>query len=442
MHIMLSKKLSPQEITGFTSQYSLQDLNLEHIIQTGIVDSLLHLGWQVEINNAEWLALSKKIDGIDDFKNPTAHYAITAKDNAFAAISRKTKYGINLFKNKYPFAVNDSVVTFFLRNNTGAKNVMLAGSFNNWSPTAQRMQLTDSGWIAYIKLSPGKYWYKFIIDNNWQTDKDNKLTENDGMGNDNSVYYKTNYVFHSSAFSKTRKLYVAGSFNNWNDQELALAKTTNGWQLPIYLQDGTHTYRFIADGNWTADPENNNKYPNEFHEYNSVLRIGKPYIFQLDGFAEAQKITLLGTFNNWMDNELLMQKTNSGWQLPYTLGAGNYEYTFKVNDKWVSGNNNTILVDDKNFANYFSLVIEPNYTFLLNGFNNAKAVYVAGDFNDWSPTTYPMQKTATGWQINIHLDKGKCRYKFVVDGKWILDPHNNLWEENEYGTGNSVLWIQ
>jgi hypothetical protein len=30
----------------------------------------------------------------------------------------------------------------------------------------------------------------------------------------------------------------------------------------------------------------------------------------------------------------------------------------------------------------------------------------------------------------------------VVDQKWIIDPTNELWEENEYGTGNSVLWIE
>jgi hypothetical protein len=29
----------------------------------------------------------------------------------------------------------------------------------------------------------------------------------------------------------------------------------------------------------------------------------------------------------------------------------------------------------------------------------------------------------------------------IVDKEWKLDPGNELWEENEYGTGNSVLWI-
>jgi hypothetical protein len=29
-----------------------------------------------------------------------------------------------------------------------------------------------------------------------------------------------------------------------------------------------------------------------------------------------------------------------------------------------------------------------------------------------------------------------------VDGKWMIDPANDLWEDNEFGTGNSVLWIE
>jgi hypothetical protein len=32
-------------------------------------------------------------------------------------------------------------------------------------------------------------------------------------------------------------------------------------------------------------------------------------------------------------------------------------------------------------------------------------------------------------------------YKFIVDGKWILDPGNKLWEQNAENTGNSILWI-
>ncbi len=443
--IMLDKKISLSSLDSFITNYGLDDMQLEKVIKNNLFDSLVKAGWMLEINNNELIALSKKLDGVGSFKDPSASISITDKlsnqHTSFPAVSSTVKYGINRFKNKKLFAINDSIVTFFLRNHTNAKQVNLAGSFNNWSPTSLKMTATDSGWAADVKLGAGKYWYKFIIDGNWDIDQDNKLVENDGEGNDNSVYYKPNYIFRSHSFKDAGELYVAGSFNNWNEKELPLVKTSTGWSLALYLAEGTHTYRFIADGQWREDPENKDHFPNEFGEYNSVVRLGKEHIFKLDGFINASSIMLVGSFNSWKDGELAMKKTNDGWILPFALGPGNYEYTFKVDGKWVSGENNKTVTTDANKANYFNLIIDPNYIFHLKGFGDAKDVFLAGDFNNWSPNTYRMIRKGDEWIINIHVDKGKRLYKFVVDGKWILDPANNLWEQNEYETGNSVLWI-
>jgi hypothetical protein len=51
-----------------------------------------------------------------------------------------------------------------------------------------------------------------------------------------------------------------------------------------------------------------------------------------------------------------------------------------------------------------------------------------------------MQKQGNEWIIEQHLLPGKHQYKFVVDGKWIVDPANELREPNEFGEENSVLW--
>lgn len=444
MYIMLSKKLTENSIDSFITDYNLDDLDLKKVIRGNSADSLVKAGWKLELNNNEMIALSKKLGGIENFKTPAIDISISDKFDPrynFPAVSSLVKYGINRFKNKNLFAINDSVVTFFLRNHTNAKKVMLAGSFNNWSPTALKMTAVEGGWAADVKLAPGKYWYKFIIDGNWNIDTDNRLVENDGRGNDNSVFYKPNYIFRTHAFANSKEVYVAGSFNNWTDKELPLVNTGNGWTLALYLADGTHTYRYIADGKWSADPENNDRFPNEFGDYNSVIRLGKQHLFKLDGFTGATKVTLLGSFNKWKENELQMKKVSDGWELSYVLGPGNYEYAFKVDGKWVTGNTNIMLTSDANKANYYNLVLQPNYTFRLKGFDTARDVFLAGDFNNWSPNTYRMNRTGNEWTIQLHVDKGKHLYKFVVDGKWILDPGNNLWEQNEHSTGNSVLWI-
>jgi 1,4-alpha-glucan branching enzyme len=226
---------------------------------------------------------------------------------------------------------------------------------------------------------------------------------------------------------------VAGSFNEWRDNDLPMQRTATGWSIDLYLQNGTYTYRFIADGKWFADPANEDKVPNEFNEFNSVVRMGKPYLFTLDGFPDAKKVSVFGSFNDWREDELFMRKTATGWELPYTLGAGNYEYRLKIDNKYTAD-----AVTKGNVA----LIIDPNFTFRLKGFENAKTVTLAGDINSWNPTSFQMKREGDEWIFKAHLGKGKHRYKFIVDGNWILDPANKLWEQNEHDTGNSILWIE
>lgn len=49
-----------------------------------------------------------------------------------------------------------------------AEAVFLAGSFNDWDPTATPMARGDGGdWTASLKLAPGRYEYKFVVDGEW-----------------------------------------------------------------------------------------------------------------------------------------------------------------------------------------------------------------------------------------------------------------------------------
>jgi cyclomaltodextrinase len=54
-------------------------------------------------------------------------------------------------------------------------------------------------------------------------------------------------------------------------------------------------------------------------------------------------------------------------------------------------------------------------------------VYIAGDFNNWSPTETPMRQIDPGhWAITLHLTPGIHYYKFVINGtNWIPDPKSN-----------------
>lgn len=50
-----------------------------------------------------------------------------------------------------------------------AKEVFVAGTFNNWNPRGQRLKRTtrDGHWVATLDLDPGRHEYKFIVDGRW-----------------------------------------------------------------------------------------------------------------------------------------------------------------------------------------------------------------------------------------------------------------------------------
>lgn len=445
MHIAIGKNIPVASLDSFITQYGLQSLALNQFLAKGFEDSLKKQGWKIVINNNEVCIFSKFIEGLDGLNDYAEKIRLMEKkqfpDGEFPAVSNKVVMGYNRFRNKQPFRITeDSLVVFYLRNNLKAGKVMLAGSFNNWVPDNLPMTKTDSGWVAGVKLKPGKYWYKFIVDGNWIVDMDNRLNENDGKGNINSVFYYNNYIFRLAGYTNAKRVFVAGSFNDWQEKELAFSKTATGWELPVYLADGTHTYKFVVDGKWMTDPANRDKYPNEFNDFNSVIRMGKMHLFFLPGFPEARQVILTGSFNKWRDDELYMQKTTGGWELYYSLGPGNYEYRYKVDGEWATDTVGQQNNSGKKETSCF--IIDPNYTFRLKGFTNARSVFLAGDFNYWSPNSLAMKKEGDEWVFTVHLDPGKHLYKFIVDGKWIIDPGNKLWEDNEYNTGNSVLWIE
>lgn len=445
MYIELKKDISEKDLDSFIENFDLKDLSLKYFLKSGNTDSLHKSGWRIVMNSDKLLALSKQLVSSDDLVNVADKIIFASRDHGisamFPSVDNGQVFGYNRFKKKDGFAVKDSVVTFFLPGNLDRQRVLLAGSFTNWQTGAIPMNKVDSGWIANVTLLPGKYWYKFIADGKWMLDDDNQLRENDGEGNTNSVYYKTNYLFRLDDFTDAKKIFLAGSFNNWKPKETAMKRTGNGWVLEAYLANGTHTYKYVVDGDWKTNPGNPDRFPNEFNEYNSVIHLGKPFQFSLKGFENARSVLLTGTFNYWRKDELYMKRSGDCWEFPYALGPGNYEYRFIVDGKEITDPDNPVQVNNNGNMNSY-LVLEPNHTFKLAGYTNAKKVMLAGDFNGFKPDHTFMKKVEGGWEFSLHLNRGKHLYKFIIDGKWALDPANTLWEQNNYGTGDSVIWIE
>ncbi len=353
----------------------------------------------------------------------------------------KVIYGFNSFSKNNVYRYNKGIVQLFLPGNTRAKKVFIAGSFNEWDPQRTAMQRVDSGWIIKIQLKPGKYFYKYILDGRWTTDPNNRFEENDGMGNMNSVLYLPNFQFKLNNYKNAKKVVVAGSFNNWNRNELRMRRTSEGWTLPLYLRDGTYSYKFLVDDQWITDPDNETTRKDMLGNQNSVIAKGDLHVFKLKGFEQAHRVMVAGSFNKWKSDEFPMKRVPDGWELPFRFSPGNYEYKFIVDGRWMTDPANPFTIGEGDVTNSV-LAYKANYTFKLTGHANARTVIVTGSFLDWNPQGYKMIKKDGVWTFPVYLKKGKHLYKLIVDGRWILDPGNKLWEQNEYGTGNSVLWVE
>jgi chromosome partitioning protein len=98
---------------------------------------------------------------------------------------------------------------------------------------------------------------------------------------------------------------------------------------------------------------------------------------------------------------------------------------------------------DAKLSDYYGVSQMGDAVVFVTLYPRAKAVQIAGDFNNWQPEKAPMQKVGESgvWQTEMNLLPGRYRYRLVVDGQWQQDPYNELTEMNPFGGFNSVLEV-
>lgn len=69
-----------------------------------------------------------------------------------------------------------------------AEQVCLAGSFNDWDPTARTLRKgKDATWKTWTTLPPGEHEYRFVVDGEWIEDPTVDQREANPFGSYNSV---------------------------------------------------------------------------------------------------------------------------------------------------------------------------------------------------------------------------------------------------------------
>jgi chromosome partitioning protein len=86
-------------------------------------------------------------------------------------------------------AAREVVVRF---RDASASDVRIAGDFNGWVPDKGVRSLIESEgetrvWTKILRLSPGTYQYRYVVDGEWRDDPDNPEREPNALGGRNSV---------------------------------------------------------------------------------------------------------------------------------------------------------------------------------------------------------------------------------------------------------------
>jgi glycosidase len=175
----------------------------------------------------------------------------------------------------------------------GPHNVFLAGTFNGWAPDKDRMTDEDGDGVYEItvQLAPGRYEYKFVVDGTWYTDETAGEFAPDGFGGRNSVLRvepggavssgpAATGKLHRVRFTytpprKPQKIFLAGSFNDWNPTATPMEDPDGDgtYEVTLILPGGSYPYKFVVDGNWVQDPKATESVPDGFGGQNSVVRV-------------------------------------------------------------------------------------------------------------------------------------------------------------------------
>ncbi|MGC9772817.1 Glycogen recognition site of AMP-activated protein kinase [Fervidobacterium changbaicum] len=323
-----------------------------------------------------------------------------------------------------------------------AQVVYLAGSFNNWSPTAWPMKLIDGVWVYEVELKPGTYQYKYVIDGKtWKEDPEAPAYTDDGFGGKNGMFTLTpdgkilgqaestqaqptgkKYVLNEKRentifvdvdgyviiryYNKDAKQpYIAGSFNNWKADDTPLYFIEDGWwEAVLELKPGVYEYKFVVDGNWIPDPNAFAYTDDGFGGLNSVLEVA-------------------------MESGKLVVRAPAG-----AVKEGKQEQVVKVEEK-------PAVVTTVKVTPGLSIV-DGKVVFVVKK-ENAQEAYLAGTFNGWNPRAQKMQLVDGYWVTSLALQPGvhKYKYVFVIGGNdvWEEDLHAPGYEPDGFGGKNGVF---
>jgi len=73
---------------------------------------------------------------------------------------------------------------------------------------------------------------------------------------------------------QAKRVSLCGEFNGWSQEANPMEHRAEGhWQTTLALKPGRYQYKFLADGQWTADPQAKENVLNQHGTLNSVIEV-------------------------------------------------------------------------------------------------------------------------------------------------------------------------
>ncbi|EAS20228.1 hypothetical protein BBFL7_01110 [Flavobacteria bacterium BBFL7] len=251
---------------------------------------------------------------------------------------------------------------------------------------------------------------------------------------------------------------VAGSFNKWSGKGWKLTrKEKYVYELRKKIKDlntdSGASFKFLINEKFWVEPppfasniEKVNLNDLFVEVYNLELNTAKVqdngnHTFYLEGHSNANEVYLAGSFNQWKSRDFRLKKKKNRWQITLKLPAGNYQYRFIVDGKWMEDPHNSNRVPNEH--NEFNSVISTLRThYFMVKDADFKEVYLAAEFTNWEHGKIAMVKDGEYWIAQIQLPYGAHQYKYIIDGEWKIDAANKLTEYDASGHLNSVVFIK
>lgn len=382
--------------------------------------------------------------------------------------------------------VDGNSVTFNYVGTEDTAAVTVAGSMNNWSPSANALiEGEDNVWSTTINdLAAGYYEYKFVVDSQWKPDPSNTLKASDTSSNSvfiinglldteltaaqgtvvdlpTSLEAYDAVIDYASATSIPDKESKAVTYALVSNVEGVTLDGDSGSQkltLPAGLAETTTAITLTASENGNT----NNTCTVTVKVVKAIVTspvVGNGTI--TFNYSDSEATSLYVNYgkvgsNGWKKKEMAKDNETGYWTVTVKAGPGTYAYGFMPNGSgWSVDPLNPNHVEPSN-PNSNSVVTVTNQgevvspeisgkqvTFRYEDATHSKTkVVVTGEgeaLTAWSADGIPMEYNDVSgyWELTLNLSAGLYAYKFVADGSWEFD----LLNMPPAGTDNSEFVV-